>query len=64
MEDSRDRSRSNLRQELLAAVAVAAEDAVHREAAVGEGRRGATGNCRNGEQGSEDDGPHGRSPGV
>ena len=48
MEDSRDRSHSNARQELLAAVAVAAEVAMHRQAAVGEDRGGAGGKRGNG----------------
>ena len=63
MEDSRDRSHSNARQELLAAVAVAAEVAVHRQAAVGEDRGDAGGDCGNGEQGGEDEGLHGSSLG-
>jgi hypothetical protein len=62
VEDSRDRSHSNARQELLAAVAVADEGAVHRQAAVGEDGGSAGGDRGNGEQGGEDEGLNGSSP--
>lgn len=61
VEASCDRSHSNARQELLAAVAVTAEEAVHGQFAACEGRS-TSGDGGNGEQGGEDDGFHGHSP--